>query len=44
MLVGVAIGAFILGTIISIVLGAFIAVKYLEYKRDRAQQDKEEME
>lgn len=42
MLVGIAVGAFILGTIISIVLGAFIAVKYLEYKRDRAQQDREE--
>jgi len=42
-LAGVAVAAFVIGAIIAVILGAFIAVKILERQRDRAMKDKLEM-
>jgi len=42
-LAGVAVAAFIIGAIIALILGAFIAVKILERQRDKAMKDKLEM-
>jgi len=39
--IGVVIGAFIIGCIFSVFIGGFIAVKYLEHKRDTLQKQRE---
>jgi len=40
LLAGTVIAAFFVGAIFSIFLGGFLAVKYLEYRRDKAQRDR----
>jgi len=40
LLAGAVIAAFFIGAIFSIFLGGFLAVKYLEYRRDKAQKDR----
>jgi len=42
LIAGSVIAAFFVGAIISIFLGGFLAVKYLEYRRDKAAKAREE--